>query len=317
MSVPKDHHYVPQMYTRQFCRDGKFWVFDTLNEQYHQNSPKEFGKESHFYSFPDNQGSLITEIEHPFLSTIEGECAPVLRKIESKESLSERERLVLSHFISLLQTRVPAFRKSLEDLSQRFAKDHMKRTLPDVGTVQSMLDRYNREMGTDHQIDPEEFLKMIHEEDYEVTFGKEHALGTMLDLSPALAGQYTNMGWDFLVAQRDTSFITTDNPMTLLPFRQLLGISRSGNLDIADNMMVKLVPLTQSVCLAMYGDRNKDVWRDLSKADVRTINHVSALHAHRYILGRDKAMLQRVLKIIMQRPNWKDKYTAAVAVRHE
>jgi len=101
---------------------------------------------------------------------------------------------------------------------------------------------------------------------------------------------------------------------TLIPFSHIFGDVELDTLDLGDEGMVKLVPLTQKICLGIYSKSKKITWKKLSKDDVRTVNKVSALHAHRYVIGRDRALLNRLMKEIIKNPEWKNKFTVPVRI---
>ncbi len=105
------------------------------------------------------------------------------------------------------------------------------------------------------------------------------------------------MDWVFLYASSGTNFITSDNPFFIIPppdydpnnfWLKGFGIITPGT--------KKIFPLSQSVCLCMLEKGNEVSGVFLDKKKVRYINKMIGHHSDQFIIGRDKALLERIVK---------------------
>lgn len=122
MSTPKRHHYVPQMLLNNFTdqQDWLHWCFMSGNDRNPKRGrPKEVFAEGHLYSTLSVDGAKNPRIEKEFLSELENEATPVVKKIVAHARsgnvppLSITEREIWSVFFLTQFRRTPDRQKSL------------------------------------------------------------------------------------------------------------------------------------------------------------------------------------------------------------
>lgn len=140
MNRPKRNHYLPQFYLKNFCNNGKLWVYDRENKQYRNQTPVNTAVQSHYYSFEDEKGDKNTDIEKG-LSKIEGETGPIISKLNNREQITDKEKGILSVFIAFLMNRVPDFEKSVNVVNEHLVKQMIDLMFHDEEKTQSALDQ--------------------------------------------------------------------------------------------------------------------------------------------------------------------------------
>lgn len=108
LSGPKRQHYVPRFYLDGFTDSGgKLAVFDRTTGDTRIQTPENSGLIGHFYSFEDKQGRRRFDIEAMF-NAVETLAAPVICKLDCRETLKAEEFDPLISFIALAALRTPA-----------------------------------------------------------------------------------------------------------------------------------------------------------------------------------------------------------------
>ena len=125
MSVPIDHHYLPEFYLRRWTRAGKLYryVRPIKNARIHQKkvSPAAVGYEPHLYSYTEGQSELErTRLEHSYFQQIDDRAAKALVKLENMERGSAIDHVGLVQFVISLLHRSPRRIQHLrEELTKR------------------------------------------------------------------------------------------------------------------------------------------------------------------------------------------------------
>jgi hypothetical protein len=127
----------------------------------------------------------------------------------------------------------------------------------------------------------------------DIVTNRNLSLGLMLELSVDIAICFRQMEWLFLYAPDKKSFVTTDNPVALespdLEPKSFLGDS------IVTPGAIKLVPLSQRICLIMF-DRGELVrYRHATIERVRKINIILAQNTERFLIGRDEVLVRNLV----------------------
>src|SRR5262249_48730156 len=137
--------------------------------------------------------------------------------------------------------------------------------------IQEIMDEMERETGGRPSITTKELLEFHQSGNYRFIVNRNASLEAMLTLSPRLADYFNLMDWAVFHAPKNTSFITTDNPVILVPPpwydpRSLVGYG------ILTPGVRKVFPLSQTTCLIMY-DRGQMLHdQNVDKQIVRSIN---------------------------------------------
>lgn len=120
---------------------------------------------------------------------------------------------------------------------------------------------------------------------------KEYWLANVLDGWLVLREYYIKAGWRILCAPKNESFLTSDNSINVI------------NPNIADEAsvapvapeMCHYIPLSSQCCLFTQGILNGIAYCDFPKDDVREINVLNARNASKYIIVRDKPLLESIV----------------------
>jgi len=120
MSVPIDHHYLPEFYLRRWSRAGKLYRYVRPIEQsrIHQKkvSPAAVGYEPHLYSYTDGLSNFErTRLEHSYFQQIDDRAAKALVKLENMEQGSAIDHVGLVQFVISLLHRSPRRMQYLRD----------------------------------------------------------------------------------------------------------------------------------------------------------------------------------------------------------
>ncbi|WP_329623380.1 DUF4238 domain-containing protein [Streptomyces sp. NBC_01255] len=185
MSKPKKHHYVPQMYLRNFAdADNRAQVVRLEQQTSYAARINTIAAENHFHRF--TVGGEETLYVEEMATKIEGHAAqPLLRLINPQKRvwpLPADERLTLAMFIAFQFLRVPVARDQFESLVAQ---------LPDV-----------------FGLTPVEF------EDLDIPL--MHGASMVGDALPEGAGTLCNRSWT-IVDFKLKALATSDVPVVVLP----------------------------------------------------------------------------------------------------
>lgn len=267
---PRKHHYIPRFYLAGFASlrpKPRLWVYEKGRDP-RKSTPKLEGCQRDFYTVEQN-GEKNFEFEE-WLGNLEARVAPLIPDlVKNKREPNENERICLSVFMGTMFTRTP-FGMLLGD--KVFGPGTSK-----------MLKRAAS--------DPDEFYKLY--ESIETGFpGKEAAehvrqdvlagkgekleeqrdfqLASMLHVGIDVAEVVCDMGWQFIHAPHNQTFITSDNPLVSEVSE---GWSREVHFRSGVNLPNARVwfPLTSQVCLLM----RKGLTPGIATAPAATIRSVN------------------------------------------
>src|SRR3990172_10533671 len=95
MSTPRAHHYLPQFYLKGFSRDDHLWIYDRYKKEFREQTPKNLAVAKDYYTVIDTNGNKNTDIEK-FFSVIEGKASAVIKKVERRDLITDKERDILA-----------------------------------------------------------------------------------------------------------------------------------------------------------------------------------------------------------------------------
>jgi len=293
MSTPRAHHYLPQFYLRGFSRDDRLWVYDRYKNEYRNQTPKNIAVERDYYTIIDDNGKKKADIEK-FFSVIEGKASPVIQKVDARNNISTEERDILSIFMSFLKVRVPDFEKANDEYNEKIIKWMNKFMFCDEKHTKVMLDNYEKDTGEKLDIEPDELMRFIHEDEYRIKVNKNFTLGLMLELGMETAHYLRQMDWIFIYPPKEASFVTTDNPFTLIPppeYNKFWGVG------ILSKGAVKYCPLSQHVAVLIKDKGEKIEGGNARRDIVKKLNYRIASNSDRLVIARDEPLLRKIVKI--------------------
>jgi len=112
----------------------------------------------------------------------------------------------------------------------------------------------------------------------------------MLSQAVQIQNLLRQMQWVVMHAPRDSAFLTTDDPLVIVPPTDYPATARSapGFLTLGAK---KILPLTSRTTLIMDDPGDHVVHGNLSKATVRQLNMFVVAGCERFVIGRDEAQV--------------------------
>lgn len=254
MATPKRHHYLPKFYLEGFCRNNLLWVFDRDSKEFRQQTPVNTALQKYYYSFENDDGEKTADIED-LLSLVEGHTKPIIDKVNDEKLISDTEKETLSIFIGFLHSRVPSFEEYFNNQHERIVRHLSKIIFSNQKKTEKMLKQYEQETGKKTNVTAKELSDFAISDRYDIEVHRNESLKMMCSLSTKLANYFRQMDWLFLYAPMKSSFVTTDDPFTLVPPSAL---ASKGFYGIATRGTQKFVPISQRVCLVMF-DRGEAI----------------------------------------------------------
>lgn len=219
MPHPKQHHYVPETYLKNFCADdGTIWVHDKWTGSSFQSRPKSILKESFYYAQPDHKNKIWNfDIENFFSQEIEASWPATAKLIENgPPRLDELENLYM--FLTAQRVRVPNCRKAIEyTLQQHVRLVGATIKTPDfLEAERSILSIANNALGKNF-----ETLDQLYDEGIiDITIDPHQSLLAMAHLTKGFEQVVTALQLHFVKNNTPIDFQTNDNPVIYFPLHQ-------------------------------------------------------------------------------------------------
>lgn len=216
----KDHHFVPQMYLREFVdpasKQKELWRYGPGFKP-QPKAPKGIAWEDYFYDVAGELPPEDNDIED-FFGEIETIAAPHLEKLRAGNiKLTPHEKSELVSFIALLKTRTRAYRESVNIIASKMHVLAAKQTLETPGGVEDLIEK-NVQLGGE-RIEPEKVrhaLQAVVDGNVIVEqTSKAWTIKQALERSQDLEGLLEWMNWNLLEAPDGDAFITSDNPVVI------------------------------------------------------------------------------------------------------
>lgn len=294
MSEPKRHHYLPQFYLEGFCdKNGKLSVYDREKKEYReQQSPTNTAVQSHYYRFIGKDGSTNTDIEK-FFSRIETETKPIIKKINEGQKITESEKEGLSIFISFQKTRVPVFKETHDETMKIFYKTLLAYAPKPI--LSKAIASVEGKTGQKVNLTCDEITKEIQhfDERYEIKLPSGNHFDVMLKSAIGIGEHLLQMNWEFIYAPLKKSFITSDNPFSLIP---PMNHNTFRGVGIITPGAVKLIPLSAKVCLIIFDKGNRMNYLSATPEKVRSINKYITIGCDRLLIGESLSLLKSLVE---------------------
>ena len=133
MSIPKNHHFIPQMLLKRFTsQEGKLYVYDKCHPEkgIQKKDPKKTFVRRHLYTQVEEDGTRDVSVETEFLAALENDASPVIEKIVcaarqgQPPNLSPDEKDIWVKFSYNLFVRLPETReKYKEEIRQEILRE--------------------------------------------------------------------------------------------------------------------------------------------------------------------------------------------------
>lgn len=228
------------------------------------------------------------------MSQIESHAKQVIDKLLAREAITDDEKQILSIFMAFMMNRVPDFEKSVNSMEKHMIQLMADMMFSDEKRVQSLMDEQERSTGEEFDTSAKELVDFHKRRQYEIIINRNMSLRLMLDVSMELSKYFGLMDWSVFHATQKKSFITTDNPLILVPpvdhKPEFFGVG------IITKGARKVFPLSQAACLIMFDHGDHLVHREADMNFVRNINLNLTSRADRFVIGRDEALVRNLVR---------------------
>lgn len=256
-------HYVPRFYLKNFkAAVGKLWCYERGVR------PSLMGVRSvacieEYYSIKAKHLEKDKRHIDKFITQLESSAAPLYKRfIESDKKiiLTTLQKENLSIFFAHLVTRNPNFRETTKNIGMAIYKEIAKTNAENSKVVE--------EAKIEFFIEESEGADDWH-------------LGTELEMTLILSNILRKKSWHIVESSTSRVFITSDNPVTLLPpsvdfdFRRGLGF---------ENAIVAL-PLTPKRCLLMSDRPGRADIIQVGRPSVNEVNEKIIYNAHKQVFS--------------------------------
>lgn len=298
-NIPKRHHYIPQFYLKGFSTDkAHLYVLDKLGEvdkRIRYQTTESIAFQNNLYTY-QAKGKKKETLEDTF-AQLEGVAAKIIRKIESRELLSDQDRYDFSIFISFLWIRTPfskkEFEKTTADLYEKTAR--MSIAMRPKEDIKNFFKQHEEEL-TDQQIDNMiDFATNEKRSRINVEVPQNYWIKQMLSMGLGISPALEIADWEFKVAEKPFAFLTSDNPFLLLPSKRIRPFEGLGLLTPGAK---KIIPITSQICLVIHEPQKdpKTVYTTIDKDFIRKINDWITKYSERCVYSPDKSKVEKIAK---------------------
>ncbi|MGC9971422.1 MAG: DUF4238 domain-containing protein [Bryobacteraceae bacterium] len=295
--LSRRHHYLPQMYLRGFADEADLvWVFDRQNNTYLHQGVLNTAVKRDFYTVTGPDGHKTDAVETMMANMVEAPMKRIIERLDERNLTWEGEdREILALFVALLRTRNPAFDRDQNEFTEQFHRWWAKATHSTPEAVEQSICKYEQETGEEmSDISAQELFEMIRDDHYELKNPRQNNIKAMLSLSLEVAKAVFRLNWEILSAPKGTSFITCDNPFTVVPppfFDDTVegyGILTPGASTV--------VPLSCKTAICFHGEGERIRGAVVRRDFLRNVNAVVAANSERFVIARDEPLLRSIVR---------------------
>ena len=203
-----------------------------------------------------------------------------------------------------MKFRVPVFERYFAHVSDASVKQMMKSRFPTVESVQEELEESGRN-DPENPRQAEGIFRGLQDPKYRVYSNAAGRIAAMLILTLRISRVLTLLEWTFMVAPKETSFVTSDDPVVVLgsgPPPQLPDdwpgetnpFSLAGD-GFASPEAQTIMPLSRRVLLVAEGEGTKMELARVDREAVRETNRIIAARRDNLLVARDEALLRRLV----------------------
>jgi hypothetical protein len=270
----KRHHYLSKCYLQGFVKsidDPVIWIYEKGNSNIVGSSPKNSGVQRHFYSYNTLDGKKDTDSYENFFSKIEDKIPPIFKRLHEQKDLSDEDKSWFTVFLAFFITRVPNYRKNIEDATASLIKNKI---------VPSLASRTKKS-----EVPVPEF---ILNGKYDITIkNPEYSLSMIGNHALEYARILHRMKWTFLGATHDYKFLTSDNPISIHNPRSNHDFFYGGGL-LSRNIQVTF-PISKEIAFLGTWENYKEGYIRANNASVKAIVKRTVLSASRFVYASNKS----------------------------
>lgn len=296
---PKKQHYIPQFYLKNFSQDGeRVYIYDKSKgekgEIRYQTTIK-VAHENHFYTYrtkKDQKGHL-----EGIFGQFEGDAAAIIKKIHKERKITPEEKGKLALFIAFLYTRVPSFKSKTEEMHTEMRKQMARKMIkmtPKESLKKFFKEKEDKDFSDKEIDDLVDFATNPKRSEIKFNYPNEYWIKIMLKMGMDIAPAFFGMNWLFLFTKQPYAFITSDNPVLLIPpddFDRFWGVG------LLTPKAKKIIPLRSDMCLMMGDLDEKPVikFADTNKDFFKETNKLLMLRSKKFCFSSEKGKLQKLV----------------------
>ncbi|MFA5012579.1 MAG: DUF4238 domain-containing protein [Ignavibacteria bacterium] len=288
----KRQHFIPKFYLDNFAINNKIWVFDRIKKEYRIQSIKDTAVIKDYYSLK-NDSKNIYQIEE-FLSKVESITKLVIDKLINGSTIDDSEKVSLSVFLALLFTRTPEYEKQTNELTSKAFKKFNEVLFPNIESVKARIAHIEKKGNKSLNISAEEFFNSIKDQQVTAKYDRTNMIYMMIHHATGFCYYFHKKEWFISKSLETSEFITSDNPIIKIPTSdQLRDKVRGYGIDTPG--VKKVFPLNYCTSLCIADDGSCIGFGNLDSGNIETINKFIAINSDRYIFGRSKEMLHKIV----------------------
>jgi len=289
---PKQHHYLPESYLNGFTNDrGLLWIYDWKMDQYREQSPHNTCKENNFNTIYDEDGNRVLAAEQ-FYSVIEGLGKPIIDDLLKGKELDGQQLSDLAYFVACMYSRIPAFREMYIKGADSLYKEILKST---VRTEEDAI-RFMKGDATD----PQGLLDYIHNERFNIVPHQNTVIQSAVRMAEKMHEIFYSQEWMILTCDPKKSFVTSDAPLTRYANSGFRPMSPFGGLGVLVPGVEKRIALAAGIFLVILDKGERTRYREISHLAVRHLNLYTAARSDRFLVARDRALLENLVKNVRE-----------------
>ena len=219
--MAQQQHFLPCSHLKRFLapdlvRKGvqKVRVYRRAKGAWGASAPRRLATEHDLYSATDNKGNRNDDVER-FCRDVEDWMGKVFReKVKRGQTLSPDAKARVAVFVALQAVRVPHIQREIGARLEEHAEDLMRQWQEDPQAFARAKAQYEMETG---EVSPDNFGPPDPSQ-FALEASKGWKVGLPLLGLPRMAREFfLMMSWTFLTTKPDRPFITSDNPVCMMP----------------------------------------------------------------------------------------------------
>lgn len=291
---PKKMHYIPNFYLKLFADENhKIWVYDRVGNKYWNQLTSKVARIKNYYAFSDKNGIKNYSVDR-YITDVENATKFILDKINKNESITMDEKITLSIFLALLQTRIPEWEHITNEFIDKFMKSINKRIFNSPEATKKIIDNLNKSRNKESIVNPEEFFSIINNTDsYKVEYTRENIIPLMINITISVSQCLVKKDWIILNIDTNHEFITSDNPFILIPSKEQ--IEKQLGIGVDTPGVKKFIPLSSNRGVTIFDDGFAIGNFYLEEPYISTYNKLVARDSKRFIFSKSKRVLEDIV----------------------
>ena len=256
MNVPRRNHYIPQFYLKNFTINNLLYEYDKANNNTECRSPRGVGWHPYFNIFIDYHLRKNAGLEI-FLNFTEDRAAVAIQKIIKNDALSDPEMVDFIFFLSMMNFRVPKFKKYVRENFLEKEKNDFFEEFKSIEKRKEFIQDFNNKTKKQTGITTDNFFEKVYVSDE--AFEDGVFFSYMIKSAFDNVKEFIKKDWYFIKTQNDNFFITSDDPLATLKaatykLKALEAIKRDNSTDLY------IVPISKNLVLFLFkNDSNEEL----------------------------------------------------------